>query len=215
MPAPPSVSHDLDSQAFSPSVDEALEVTTSYCPIILDDDLACDLDEGMDSSRAFFTATLSPSVDWVAEGSELLEFEFEGPAQGSPDGCSLSPPRHPNLPCESACITAAGTFNQEAAASLRKLMLPHACSVSSAGEIPSALWAIDGDGQGGQHDDENEGSLVAGDAGHATEIRARLGEKACAGEGGGLWFVAEPAGMALQWEGFDEGGNEGDMLWSG
>ncbi len=213
--APSSVSHDLNSQAFSPSVDEALEATTSHFPIMLDDDLACDLDEDMDSSRALFTATpvLSPSVDWVTEDSELLEFEFDVLSQGSLHGRTLSNPSSPRLsalPFESARVTYVRTLNQQAAASLRRLLLPHACSVSSAGQIPSALWTIDGDGQVG----ENEGSLVAEDADHATAIRSRLGDEACAGEGGGAGFLAEPTDMVLQWEGFDEGGNVGDMLWS-
>lgn len=223
--APRFESHDLHSQAFSPSVDEALEVTTSYFPIAMDDDLACDSDGGMASSRMFFAATpvLSPPpLDAVAEGSELLEFdsEFEVPlseAQGSLDGWNLpgyslsSTPHSRSPPArESACVAAVvGNFHDEqeveAAARLRTLV----CSVSSADENPSALvpWLIDvdGDGQVGQRDGENEGSLVAGDAGHATAIRAGPGEEACAGEGAcaGL-FLAEPAGMhmVLRWEEF-------------
>ncbi|RPD62460.1 hypothetical protein L227DRAFT_573651 [Lentinus tigrinus ALCF2SS1-6] len=235
-PAPWLESHDLRSQALSPSVDEALEVTTSYFPIALDDDLACDLDEGMDSSRAFFTATpvLSPLLlDAVAEGSEVLEFEidseFDMSQAESLDGCSLSgcnlssSPRSRLPPAQEsalACVTAVfGKFHDdqedEAAARLRTLAYP----VSSADENPSARVPVidgDGDGQVGQYDGENEGSLVAGDAGHATAIRARPGEEACAGVGAGARFLAEPAGMDLQWEVeelyFDEGGNEGDML---
>ena len=227
-------SHDLCSQVLSPLVDEALSVTTSHLPIVLDDDLACDSDEDMDSSRAFFTMTpvLSPPpLDAVAVDSELLEFdsEFDVPAQGSLDGCNLSgcslslPPQSRLPPVhEPVCVTAViGNFHHdqqvEAAARLRRL----ACSVSPADENPSALGVapyIDGDGDGqpaGRDDGQNEGSLVAGDAGHATVIRAGQGEEACAREGAGAGsFLAEPAGMMLlQWEEFDEGGNEGDMLW--
>ena len=191
---------DLSSEAPSRTVNEALESVspTSYLPILMHDDLACDM--AIDNSGAFFTATGSPSPSFasIGEGSDL-EIECELSAQRSSDGNTLSSRPASLEPWQRTTVSNSPRAPVGTLPLLREL----ACSDGLPSLGASRRRNIDGDGwnshcQGSlasgcqeRAHEGNEGSLVAEDLWHATAIRSSPEETASVEEGTTGRFLSE------------------------
>ncbi len=220
---------DLSSHVLSRPVNEILEAasTTSYLPILVDDDLTWDMAVD-DSGASLSTATSSsPTFFSIGEPSELSAVPSV-PLQRSSDRDTLSSRSRSSSPDTTQVVMFSNLAEARVRSgpSLRKL----ACSISVPRLGVSGQRAIDGeewerhcqgspdsDGERGAHEG-NEGSLVAPDIWHGTAIRSWQEGAACAKEGHGasrevqseLPMSMGPGGG----RGMDEDGlEEDDMLW--